>query len=156
MAVISIVINVVLLVLLIFLRFYIFGGVASFKGGKIIVVDFDGVIHSYKSGWKGPRKINDIPVQGAITWLYDMCDKYQICIISARSRYLGGRSAMKKYLRRYGLTAHCLKKIKFPLVKPPASLTIDDRVFLFNGGFPSADYIDNFAPWYQKDGEKYL
>ena len=35
----------------------------------IICVDFDGVIHSYKSGWRGVAVIPDPPVPGAIEWL---------------------------------------------------------------------------------------
>ena len=35
----------------------------------IICVDFDGVIHSYTSGWKGIDVIPDDPVPGAIEWL---------------------------------------------------------------------------------------
>ena len=32
----------------------------------IVVLDFDGVIHSYKSGWKGADVIPDEPVPGPV------------------------------------------------------------------------------------------
>ena len=35
----------------------------------ILCLDFDGVIHSFKSGWKGAGKIPDPPVEGAIEWI---------------------------------------------------------------------------------------
>ena len=35
-----------------------------------LCVDFDGVIHSYISGWKGADVIPDPPVPGAIEALY--------------------------------------------------------------------------------------
>jgi len=66
----------------------------------IICLDFDGVIHSYVSGWKGPRNIPDPPVNGAIEFIINTLieDKYKVAIYSSRSRYLGGRRAMKKWL----------------------------------------------------------
>ena len=36
---------------------------------KTILLDFDGVIHSYTSGWKGAGVIPDPPVPGAIDFL---------------------------------------------------------------------------------------
>lgn len=65
-----------------------------------IVLDFDGVIHSYTSGWKGPRVITDPVVPGAMEFLYEMSEHYQIAISSSRSHYFGGRRAMKKYIKK--------------------------------------------------------
>lgn len=36
----------------------------------ILCVDFDGVIHSYASGWTKTDTVADDPVPGAIGWLY--------------------------------------------------------------------------------------
>ena len=66
-----------------------------------ISVDFDGVLHSYKSGWKGARNIPDDPVPGAIEWLCSMLMRYQIAISSARSSQFGGRRAMKQWVREH-------------------------------------------------------
>ncbi len=68
-------------------------------GLPTIVLDFDGVIHSYTSGWKGPRVITDPVVPGAMEFLYYMTEDYQIAIYSSRSHYFGGRRAMKKYIK---------------------------------------------------------
>ena len=35
----------------------------------ILCLDFDGVIHSYTSGWKGARIILDPPVPGALDFI---------------------------------------------------------------------------------------
>jgi len=35
----------------------------------VICIDFDGVIHSYKSGWKRARNIPNPPVEGTIDWM---------------------------------------------------------------------------------------
>lgn len=66
---------------------------------KTIAVDFDGVIHAYTSGWKGPRVIPDGPVEGAIDFLLEsLSHGYTIAIYSSRSHAWGGRRAMKHWL----------------------------------------------------------
>lgn len=64
-----------------------------------ISVDFDGVLHSYSSGWKGARVIPDAPVPGALEWLISMLPHFEVAISSARSGQWGGRRAMKRWLR---------------------------------------------------------
>lgn len=71
------------------------------KEKPILCVDFDGVIHSYSSGWKGARCIPDPPVQGAFDFLVEAVEHFQVCIYSSRSRYLFGRWAMKKWLKKW-------------------------------------------------------
>lgn len=65
-----------------------------------ISVDFDGVLHSYSSGWNGARNIPDPPVVGAIEWLVSMLPHFEIVISSARSSQWGGRHAMKRWIRK--------------------------------------------------------
>lgn len=133
---------------------------------KILSLDFDGVLHSYKSGWKGARTIPDPPVEGAIEWLESFLSSHctvpdsicamapegdwEVCIFSSRSCYIGGRRAMKKWLVANGLDSRYLEVIKFPLHKPPATVGIDDRVLTFNGQFPSFAEIITFKPWNKK------
>ena len=147
----------------------------------IISVDFDGVLHSYTSGWEGPRNIPDPPVDGALEWLADIVNHFDVQIFSSRSRYLFARRAMKRWLTRnylalapsYSKTPSWLReiiarntfedpwwvdaewtvrkqivgRIGFPLFKPPALLTLDDRAMLFDGLFPTPDVIRAFRPW---------
>lgn len=114
---------------------------------KILCVDFDGVLHSYTSGWQGADVINDPPVQGAIEWLESMTinDDYFINIYSARSAQIGGIVAMKKWLINCGFSF--IDYLEFPVEKPSAYLTIDDRAICFHGTFPSVLELDNFKPW---------
>jgi hypothetical protein len=42
------------------------------EGAPVLAIDFDGVLHSYKSGWKGAKNIPGPPVDGAIEWLSDL------------------------------------------------------------------------------------
>jgi len=129
-----------------------------------IIVDFDGVIHSYTSGWKGVDVIPDPPVEGAIKWLTDhlplpeayggipSCHSGPIVqIYSSRSKSWRGRRAMKKWLIKHGLDEWYIKDrlLKFPTKKPAAFLTIDDRTICFDGKFPTTAEMLAFKPWYR-------
>ena len=72
---------------------------------KILCLDFDGVIHSYTSGWKGPRSIPDPPVPGALEAIVEYVQAgFDVQIFSSRSRYFGARWAMKQWLKwHYGV-----------------------------------------------------
>jgi len=147
----------------------------------ILCLDFDGVLHSYKSGWQGARTISDNPVEGAIEFLVELIrdNTFQIYVYSSRSKFIGGRRAMKSWIKKHFeklvmaetpdcvsfvcetafadpwaeevdfATKRLLNEIKFPLFKPPAFLTIDDRVMLFTGKFPSVVELKNFKPWHK-------
>jgi hypothetical protein len=71
---------------------------SGLKGKPILCLDFDGVIHSYSSGWKGPRCIPDMPVNGALQFICEAMEYFTVDIYSSRSRYVGGKKAMKKWL----------------------------------------------------------
>ena len=127
----------------------------------ILCLDFDGVLHSYRSGWKGATKILDPPVEGAIEWLRSLLGRpvnentrlryldFRVAIYSARSRHLFGRRAIKKWLMKHNLKKSEIKLIDFPLMKPQLYLQIDDRALTFTGTFPTADEMKNFRPWHQ-------
>jgi hypothetical protein len=132
----------------------------------IICVDFDGVIHSYASGWKGADVIPDEPVPGALDWLRDhlpipeaiscMGPEYvgpEPVIYSARSSQSGGIKAMRNWFIKHGMhTAYFSDDIlKFPTTKPPAFLTIDDRAICFDGRFPTTEEMMGFTSWQKKD-----
>jgi hypothetical protein len=138
------------------------------KKVPILAVDFDGVLHSYTSGWRGPRNIPDPPVPGAIEWLRSlltdadcvcaMAPRYldfDVQVFSSRSRYWGGRHAIRKWLEnefeKAGYYRQLIELIRFPLWKPPAFLTLDDRAVTFAGVFPSVEEMKAFKPWYRRD-----
>ncbi len=114
-----------------------------------ICVDFDGVLHSYSSGWQGVDVVEDPPVTRAIEWLTDMIqrDDIEVVIYSSRSKQSAGIRAMKEWLERWGLHPDHLARLEFPTQKPAAFLTIDDRAICFDGTFPSAEEMKNFKPW---------
>jgi hypothetical protein len=119
---------------------------------KHICVDFDGVIHSYTSGWQGAYEISDPPVDGAIEWLESLIesDDFKPMIYSSRSIDENGIKAMKLWFSKHGLSAKALSALEFPTKKPPAWLTIDDRAIQFQGVFPSQHEMRNFKAWNKK------
>lgn len=131
----------------------------------IICVDFDGVIHSYTSGWQGVDVIPDDPVPGAIQWLMEHLPVPEglghfgdlkgpeVCIYSSRSKERAGVKAMKEWLIKHGLPWQYISDdiLKFPTQKPPAFLTIDDRAICFNGQFPTAQEMMSFKPWNKRE-----
>ena len=45
----------------------------------ILCLDFDGVVHSYLSGWKGPWSIPDPPMPGILDFITDaMLNGYEV------------------------------------------------------------------------------
>lgn len=110
----------------------------------ILCLDFDGVLHSYTSGWQGPEVIPDPPVPGAIEFLKDAVQHFDVHVFSSRSSWDNGISAMQIWLAEHGAPINALT---FPKEKPPAFLTIDDRAWQFKGTWPSMQEIHGFKPW---------
>ena len=134
-----------------------------------ICVDFDGVIHSYTSGWKGIDVIPDPPVDVAIEALHIYCQHFNVNIYSARSSEPKGIRAMMDYINKwdrqfidqwddfddfpYGLPLR--RKLWYPEVKPPSMIYIDDRGFRFEGVFPDVDVIKALSvTWNQRTKEE--
>lgn len=120
----------------------------------ILCLDFDGVIHSYESGWRGAAVIPDPPVDGAIAFMLGALEHFDVVIFSSRSNQDGGTAAMKAWLREHaGQCWHPspagpgLEDIKFATEKPPAMVTLDDRALTFTGQWPAIEHLKTFKPW---------
>lgn len=118
------------------------------KEKPILLVDFDGVIHSYVSGWKGVENTVDPIVPGARKFLIDASRVFDVRIWSSRSNNPEGIKAMKKFLTDNNIP---LENITFPTEKDKAFLTIDDRAYCFRGKFPDPKNLLQFMPWYQRE-----
>lgn len=120
-----------------------------------ISLDFDGVIHSYQSGWAGDAcVIPDPPVPGAFAFITEAIDRgMDVNIFSTRSHVPGAREAMRQWMIDHDLDPKVAGLVRFPKKKPNAVLLVDDRGFHFKGTFPSFEYIDGFKPW-NKGGER--
>jgi hypothetical protein len=138
-----------------------------------ICVDFDGVLHSYLSPWKNARTIPDPPVPGAIEWLVDISNHFDVAIFTTRNHQWGGRRAIKAWLRHHlrehfwpwvakvaksthmdaddeaadVLARDVLDRLSFPKHKPAALVYLDDRAWRFAGTFPTKEQIHQARPW---------
>lgn len=122
----------------------------------ILCLDFDGVIHSYTSGWKGADVIPDDVVPGFFEWAEQAARHFELHIFSSRSRQPGERDAMMLWLaeqrRRWRASSgrtetNDVLTFEFPEEKPPAFLSIDDRGFCFEGTWPDPAELLAFRPW---------
>lgn len=115
-----------------------------------VVFDFDGVIHSYKSGWKGAGVIPDPVVPGigeAISQLRE--HGYMVVVVSTRCSSDDGMEAVKKYLADHSIVVDGVLA-----EKPPAVCYIDDRAICFDGHPESLlRQVETFVPWHQVSDE---
>lgn len=120
-----------------------------------VAVDFDGVLHRYNSPWINAHTIPDLPVPGAIDWLWRTFQAFDIVIYSTRCKTWRGRRAVRNWLRRY--VGHLwyespagpgLEDIRLSYEKPPALVYLDDRAIRFTGeNFPTPAEIHAARPW---------
>jgi hypothetical protein len=130
----------------------------------ILCLDFDGVCHSYVSGWQGADVIPDPPVDGLFEFLDEAREYFDIQIFSSRSNQPGGINAMWRWfgehwsehvfhksprLKEAYSAFMCPDWLSFPTEKPAAFLTIDDRAITFKGKWPAIGHLRNFKPWYK-------
>jgi hypothetical protein len=125
----------------------------------ILCLDFDGVIHSYSSGWKGASVVPDPPVPGAIAFLREAVKHFRVAIFSSRSNQDGGQVAMRTWLSNCIIAEEpdiimydppWFAAIEWPTEKPAAMVTLDDRALTFNGTWPDMDTLLTFQPWNKK------
>jgi hypothetical protein len=135
----------------------------------ILVLDFDGVIHSYTSGWQGADVVSDPPVPGAMAFILKAAKAFKVAIFSSRSGQIGGIEAMQEWLQTHlaehisgdtfldGHDADSVARVvvygalQWPTEKPPAMLTIDDRAITFTGQWPDMEDLLTFQPWNKRD-----
>lgn len=132
----------------------------------ILIVDFDGVLHSYVSGWQGADVVADPPVEGAIAWLYSVVGPFDVNIFSSRSNQPGGIVAMKTWLYTHEhywrmqceQAGKALPKtslslcLKWPTERPNgAFLELNDRALTFTGEWPNVEVMLAFKPWNKRE-----
>jgi hypothetical protein len=95
-------------------------------GGKTVAVDFDGVLHSYVSGWNGPLPTDD-PVPGAVEFILHLqaCNA-KVIIFSTRATEAEGLAGIVNWLRKHGFPP-----VEVTHLKPVAVAYVDDRAVPF-------------------------
>lgn len=89
---------------------------------RTVAIDFDGVIHSYTSGWTGYEPLDD-PEPGAKEFVYDLLAQgYIVVVMSARAHCPEGVLATEAWLERHGFP-----ELRVTNEKVMAIAYIDDR-----------------------------
>lgn len=114
-----------------------------------IVLDFDGVLHSYASGWQGAETIPDPPTPGAQRFVEELLEGgWEPIVCSTRAETVAGVAAIAQWLIEYGFPSVLVSTICHG--KPPALVYLDDRALRFNGPgtWPSLEVLEVAAsPW---------
>lgn len=124
----------------------------------ILCIDFDGVIHDYKEGWKGGVIYGNL-TPGFLAWALEARNSFKLVVYSSRSKTPEGIEAMQGWLRSQlaerlmpNEIDDLISSLEFANVKPPAWLTIDDRAIQFRGDWSelSPAFLLAFKPWMSK------
>jgi hypothetical protein len=100
------------------------------KTPRTIALDFDGVIHSYVSGWTGPTPV-DPPVIGARDAIATIrALGHRVVVFSCRAETQDGMDGILGWL-----ALHDIRVDEVTNVKPHAVLYVDDRGVRFEGSW---------------------
>lgn len=101
--------------------------------------------------------IPDPPVPGAMDFIRDATKHFRVAIFSSRSNQPGGVEAMQEWVEKYIIrrtfdlsSRKAFLDLEWPLEKPPAMVTIDDRAITFTGTWPTIESLKAFQPWNKK------
>ena len=122
----------------------------------ILCLDFNGVIHDYKHGWKDGSIYGDV-TPGFFDWAEQAAKFFTLVIHSSRAKTPDGRNAIFAWLAEQAQTAEQMSLIGLFDIhsdKPPAFATINDRAIRFNGDWSAPEVyppeIRAFKPWMSK------
>lgn len=92
-----------------------------------VCVDFDGVVHSYASGWTGPVP-TDPPEPGALEFVSSLVDAgFKVVIFTTRASTTQGFEATRRWLNENGFPVG----LKITNHKVPAVAYVDDRAVAY-------------------------
>jgi hypothetical protein len=95
---------------------------------QTICLDFDGVIHSYRSGWQGSTVIPDPPIHRTKEAVERLRRNFRVVVFSARCNTQEGKQAIENWLLQ-----HEIEVDEVCMHKPPAIVYVDDRAVSFTG-----------------------
>ena len=107
---------------------------------KTIILDFDGVIHSYPE-WRGIDTF-DPPVPGTREALIKLREQFKVKILSTRCTEDAGFEGIKRYMDEHDLPHDGVVR-----EKEKSSLMVDDRGYRFDGDWNKLlDFVKDGAP----------
>ena len=114
------------------------------------LIDFDGVINSYTSGWDedkgGATWLPDPPVPGVKEALEELSQRFRIVIFTTRAKTSEGAKAVCDWLTKYDIYHD-----KVTNKKEAGLLLIDDRAITFKGDWTQTlEDIRSFKHWMKK------
>lgn len=122
----------------------------------ILCLDFDGVIHSYEKGWQD-GVIYGQPTEGFFAWAEMMRQHFLLAIYSSRSDSHKNIKPMQDWLsvhlwnwkQDHPDSTLSIYDFRFPMKKPAAFVTIDDRALTFSGKWSefTPERLLGFKPW---------
>lgn len=115
-------------------------------GLPTLILDFDGVIHSYTSGWQGIDVTPDPPVEGVKSAINELKKHFRVVVYSSRCHQEGGIEAIRKYLLKHDIWVDAIVDKKVPVVA-----MVDDRGITFTGEWSEefVEQIKHFKAWYE-------
>ena len=122
-----------------------------------VCVDFDGVLHTYDGRYEGDHIAEGLPIEGAIGWLFEAVQHFEVVILTTRGGSWRGRRAIRRWLRKHsgdifydGPGYRGIKDVKITNRKPPALMYIDDRAVRFTGEYwPNPREVHRARPWWK-------
>lgn len=116
---------------------------------KTIALDFDGVLHSYTSGWQGATVIPDPPTEGAVEFVERLLeDGWEVVVCSTRAETPTGRACIVMWLQENGFPVEDGGIREVCHGKPPALVYLDDRALRFDGVWPEPAALEVASrPW---------
>lgn len=114
-----------------------------------ICLDFDGVIHHYREGWRGVSNIYDPPVPGAAEAIVKLRERFNVVVVSTRATERAGAEAILEWLEEHHIEVDLVSGTKVP-----AMVYVDDRGLQFRGDWDDTLVaIDSFSHWLRpRDG----
>ncbi|HEY3789250.1 MAG TPA: hypothetical protein VGL71_10360 [Urbifossiella sp.] len=97
---------------------------------RTVCLDFDGVLHSYRTGWCGAEIIPDPPIHGTREAVARLRQLYRVVVLSSRCHTEAGRKAVANWLERHEIVVDEVCEHK-----PPAIVYVDDRAIRFRGNW---------------------
>lgn len=111
-----------------------------------LIIDFDGTIQTYVSGWQGPKNIPDPPTKHVKEALDILKNSFRIVIFSVRAETEEGAQGIREYMEKHNLHYDTVQ------VKKPIGLIIDDNCLHFEGDWAKTlKQIADFQHWHKKE-----